>query len=117
MRPTTALFALLILAAPGAQAAARKPPPSVASAGLRGSEATGDSVAPPPVVKPAPARSVPPAPRTPLAVNGALGDNAECRLSCAHSYYRCAPTAAADNCPVLWTLCLAACARADQRRR
>jgi hypothetical protein len=117
MRPTIALFALLILAAPSAQAAARKPPPSVASAGLRGSETPGDGVAAAPPAKPAPARLLSPTPRASLAVNGALHDSGECRLACAHSYYRCAPTQAADNCPVLWTLCLAACARVDQRRR
>ena len=117
MRAVTILIAVLL--ATGAGAAARRSA-TVDAAGLRGSVSAGDTGSSAPVAS-APGtaaarlrKTASPAP--PLASPLPAADS-QCRMTCAHSYYRCLAGDYAEQCPQAWTLCLAGCARVSSGLR
>jgi hypothetical protein len=111
MRRAILFLMLLAALAPNAGAAARHAPagPSVDAAGLRGAVSPTTN----PAQDSATAAARKPAPRSPIPPPPALGGNGQCRLTCAHSYYRCLAGDYAEQCPQSWTLCLADCTRAS----
>ena len=109
MRLAIPLCVLLLIAASSVGAAARKP--AADAAGLRGAVSLSDPAiapaAPGVVAKPRKTAPAPPTLATPLPA-----DDGQCRLTCAHTYYRCLSGDYAERCPQDWTLCLAGCGRA-----
>ena len=116
MRAATILLVLLV--ATGASAAARRAPP-VDGAGLRGSVSAGDPSSPTSAagVTTGAAKLRRAAAAAPPLASPFPADDGQCRLTCAHSYYRCLAGDFAEQCPQAWTLCLAGCARASSGLR
>ena len=111
MRAATIL--LVVLLATGAGAAPRRSSP-VDAVGLRGSVSASDTSSTAPVAGASTGAAKlrkTAAPSPPLA-SPLPADDAQCRLTSAHSYYRCLAGDYAEQCPPAWTLCLAGCARA-----
>jgi hypothetical protein len=111
MRRASLFLMLLLALSPSARAATPRPPAnaSVDAAGLRGT--VSPTASPTPGNAASAARKS--ALRSPIPPPPTLSDNGQCRLTCAHSYYRCLAGDYAEQCPQTWTLCLADCSRAS----
>ncbi len=111
MRLATALALLLLIAASSAGSASPRRP-AVDAAGLRGEVSTSDPAAASSTVTTPATKLRQTAPPTAPLATPLPADDGQCRLSCAHTYYRCLSGDYAERCPQDWTLCLAGCSRA-----
>ena len=108
-----AIILLIVLLAARAGPAPRRAPTADAT-GLRGPISAGEAnaAAPATVTTGAAAKLRKAATRPPSLASPLPADGGQCRQTCAHGYYRCLAGDYAEQCPQVWTLCLAGCARA-----
>ena len=91
-----ARLTLLLIALPALALAADANADRTKSASPPSAQATVQSAATPPVIKP-------PAP------SSAPADPAQCRMDCAHTYYFCRAGEHPDDCAGTWGQCVATC--------